>query len=169
MLQGTQYCLIRKYVPMRPPSGKVWRFSIQWWVFFYASSIAYKVLNTWPALLFMRYMDLPRIRSTKYSFLGFHQRVEYLFPRSYMSIKIQTKEIMMLRGKKKKTNWKVFPPRQVKICFLSKCVSREDHTWLQLASYILDTGKLFFDAPDPLFRRMHTTSNSIKFLIVFHV
>ena len=87
---------------MRPPSGKVWGFSIQWWVFFYASSIAYKVLNTWPVLLFMRYMDLPRIRSTKYSFLDFHQRVEYSFPRSYMSIKIQTKEIMMLRGKKKK-------------------------------------------------------------------
>lgn len=143
MLQGTQYCLIRKYVSMRPPSGKVWGVPIQWWVFFYASSIAYKVLNTWPVLLFMRYLDLPRIGSTKYSFLGFHQRVEYLFPRSYMPIKIQTKEIMMLKGKKKKTE---------RYSLLGKlksasCVSWEDHTWLQLASYTLDTGKLFFDAP----------------------
>lgn len=132
MLQGTQYCLIRKYVSMRPPSGKVWGFPIQWWVFFYASSIAYKVLNTWPVLLFMRYLDLPRIGSTKYSFLGLHQRVEYLFPRSYMPIKIQTKEIMMLKGEKKK-NWKVFPPRQVKICFL--CLLRR--------SYMASVGLLY--------------------------
>ena len=102
----------------------------------------------------------------KYFFLGLHQRVDSSFPRSYMPIKIQTKEIMLLRGKYKK---KVFPPWQVKICFLSKCVSREDHAWLLLASYILDTSKLFFDAPDPLFRTTHTTSNSIKFLIIFHV
>ena len=38
----------------------------------------------------------------KHSFLGLHQRVESLFPRSYMPIKIQTKEIMLLRGKKKR-------------------------------------------------------------------
>ena len=38
----------------------------------------------------------------KHSFLGLHQRVESLFPRSYMPIKIPTKEIMLLRGKKKR-------------------------------------------------------------------
>lgn len=63
--------------------------------------------------------------------------MEYLFPRSYMPIKIQTKEIMMLKGEKK---LKGIPPQVLKS---ASYVSREDHTWLQLASYTLDTGKRF--------------------------
>ena len=150
---------------MRPPSGKVWGLSIQWWVFLYASSTAYKVLNTWPVLLFVRYMDLPWTRSTNTPSLASNREWTPHFPDLTCPSKSKLRKLCCL-GKKKK---KVFPPWQVKICFLSKCVSREDHAWLLLASYILDTSKLFFDAPDPLFRTTHTTSNSIKFLIIFHV
>ena len=101
MLQGTQYCLIRKYVPMRPPSGKVWGLSIQWWVFLYASSTAYKVLNTWPVLLFVRYMDLPWTRSTNTSSLASIREWTLHFPDLTCPSKSKLRKLCCL-GKKKK-------------------------------------------------------------------
>ena len=41
-------------------------------------------------------------------------------------------------------------------------------SWLLLAPYIIDVIELFTDALDSIYRRIHTTSNSVRFLIVVY-
>lgn len=150
---------------MRPPSGKVWWFSIQWWVSLYTSSIAHRVLNTWPVLLFMRHTDLSWTRNTEY-FLPWPPSESGMFISQILHAHQNANwGNYDAQGK----SWKVFPPLQVKICFSLKCLSGEYHIWLLLAPNIVHIIKLVFDAPDSLLRRMHTISSPIKFLIVVQV
>lgn len=62
----------------------------------YTPSIAPKILNTWPVLLFPRHVDLPWKETRNISSLSFHQRVKCWSVRSSMLIKIQSEGTMML-------------------------------------------------------------------------
>lgn len=101
MLQGTQYCLKKICA-----HEATFRQSVR--AFYPVMSLLicfkYCLQGTKHMTSFTVYEIYGSALNQKYkhSFLGLHQRVESLFPRSYMPIKIQTKEIMLLRGKKKR-------------------------------------------------------------------
>lgn len=161
--KGIQYCLIRNMCSQVHLQAKCDGSLSSDEYLSYAPSIAYRVSNTGPVLLLLKHMNLPSTRNTKDFLPGLSSKSRMLISQMLFAHPNLNCENCNAWEKKKTPKLKaILSLINYNFCFESECCTRRYDILHLLAPYKTDVIELCIDAPDPLYRRVHTTKQLYK-------